>query len=339
VKTSRRARAERERYTLAMFHRSRGRVDRFGAGREIVSLGLESGLWHDAYHVLLTMAWRRFFALVFAGYLAVNGLFALGYWFLGDAIENARPGSLLDCFFFSVQTLATIGYGKFAPRTLGANLLVTVEALLGMVGLAVTTGLVFARFSRPTSRVLFSKVAIVAPYEGVPSLMFRMANARGNRIVEARLRLTLVRDELTAEGNPVRRLHDLKLLRSEHGAFALSWTAVHSIDEKSPLHGLDAAALRASMVDFFASLTGIDEGLAQTIHARHAYRADDIRWNARFVDILQTSPERSVIDYTRFHDVVPVGEVAADTVEPGTVTLRPARPAQQQGAGDGAARS
>ncbi len=291
-----------------MVRRMRRSVGSFGAGREIVSIGLESGLYHDAYHVLLTMAWWRFLGAVFLGYLAVNSLFAWGYWSLGDAIENATPGSFSDCFFFSVQTLATIGYGKMAPRTLGANLLVTCEALLGMMGLALTTGLVFARFSRPTARVLFSRVAIVAPYEGVPSLMFRMANARGNRIVEARLRLSLVREELTVEGAEVRRVHDLKLQRSEHAAFALSWTAIHPIDEKSPLHGIDEAGLKSSMADFVASLTGIDEGLAQTVHARYGYRADDIRWNARFVDILQTGPDRSVIDYTRFHDVVPIGE-------------------------------
>ena len=312
----------------------RRRVDEFGAGRQIVSLGLESGLWHDAYHVLLTMSWRRFFALVFAAYLAVNGAFALGYWSLGDGIENARPGSFLDCFFFSVQTLATIGYGKFAPGTLGANLLVTVEALLGMVGLAVTTGLVFSRFSRPTARILFSQVAVVAPYEGVPSLMFRMANARGNQIVEARLRVTLVRDEITAEGERVRRLHDLKLRRSEHGAFALTWTAVHPIDEASPLQGFDAAALEESMADVVASLTGLDVSLAQTIHARHGYRASDIRWNMRFVDILKSDPRRSVIDYTRFHDVLPIAEGGARALEP--AVGRPALAAQRaSGWGEG----
>ena len=324
---------------MAGMHRVlRRRVDQYGAGREIVSLGLESGLWRDAYHVLLTMRWRRFFALVFAAYLAVNGMFALGYWALGDAIENARPGSFLDCFFFSVQTLATIGYGKFAPRTIGANLLVTVEALLGLVGLAVTTGLVFARFSRPTARVLFSKVAVVAPYEGVPSLMFRMANARGNEIVEARLRLTLLRNERTAEGDKVRRLHDLKLRRSEHGAFALSWTAVHPIDETSPLYGFDPGALEASMADVVASLTGLDESLAQPIHARHGYRAEDIRWNMRFADILQSDPRRSVIDFTRFHDVVPIEQGATTcTVEPIVGDGRPVPARRVEGRGQGQA--
>ena len=284
--------------------RPRRRRGAFGTGRDVVSVGLDEGRWRDAYHRLLTMPWHRFFALVLVGYLFVNGCFALGYYGLGDAIENAVPGSFLDVFFFSVQTLATIGYGKMAPHTLGANVLVTLEALLGMIGLAVTTGLVFARFSRPTARVLFSRVAVVTRWEGTPSLMFRMANARGNQIVEARLKLTLIRSETTAEGQSVRRLHDLRLLRSEHAAFALTWTAIHPIDAASPLRGADAESLRASMAEFVVSLTGIDEGLSQTIHARHGYRPEDLRFGVRFADILTDVQGESRIDYTRFHDVV-----------------------------------
>ena len=284
--------------------RPRRRRSAYATGREVVSVGLDEGRWRDAYHRLLTMPWHRFFALVLLGYLFVNGCFALGYYGLGDAIENAVPGSFLDVFFFSVQTLATIGYGKMAPHTLGANILVTLEALLGMIGLAVTTGLVFARFSRPTARVLFSRVAVVTRWEGTPSLMFRMANARGNQIVEARLKLTLIRSETTAEGQSVRRLHDLRLLRSEHAAFALTWTAIHPIDAASPLRGADAESLRASMADFVVSLTGIDEGLSQTIHARHGYRPEDLRFGVRFADILTDVQGESRIDYTRFHDVV-----------------------------------
>jgi inward rectifier potassium channel len=286
--------------------RQRQHVAPFGTGRDVVSVGLDTSALHDAYHTLLTMRWRVFFLLVFLAYVTANGLFAVGYWALGDGIENAEPGSFRDAFFFSVQTLATIGYGKMAPRTLGANVLVAVEALLGLVGLAVTTGLVFARFSRPTARVLFSRVAVVGPYEGVPSLMFRMANTRSSQIVEARLKLTLIRNEVTAEGRQVRRLRDLQLIRSEHAAFTLTWTAVHPITPGSPLHGAEPDALREAVADLVVSLTGIDEGLAQTIHARYGYRSDEIRWGARFADILTSGPDRSLIDYTRFHDVVPL---------------------------------
>jgi inward rectifier potassium channel len=284
----------------------REQLRRFGSGRVVVAIGLDRSPFHDVYHQLLTMPWRRFFALVFVGYLVVNAVFAAGYYAELDGIENANPGSFADAFFFSVQTLATIGYGRMSPRTILVNVLVSAEALLGMLGLAVTTGLVYARFARPTARVLFSRGAVVAPYEGVPSLMFRMANARGTQIVEARLKLTLVRTEATREGEPVRRVHDLKLVRSEHNAFALTWTAIHPLDAASPLRGMDAAAMRATMSDLIASLTGIDEGLAQTIHARYGYGPDDITWGARFADILTPGAERSVVDYRRFHDTEPL---------------------------------
>ena len=287
--------------------RSRRQVAPFGTGRDVVSVGLDSSPLRDAYHKLLTMHWSGFFLLVFLTYMVTNASFALGYWLLGDVIENAEPGSYRDAFFFSVQTLATIGYGKFAPRTFGANVLVSIEALLGLLGLAVMTGLLFARFSRPTARVLFSRVAVVAQYEGVSSLMFRLANTRSSRIVEARLKLTLIRNEVTAEGREVRRLHDLHLVRSEHSAFALTWTAVHPITPGSPLDGADPEALREAMADFVVSLVGLDEGFSQTVHARYGYRAEEIRWGYRFADILNQGADRSIIDYTKFHDVEPLG--------------------------------
>jgi inward rectifier potassium channel len=298
-------------------------VKKFGAGRAVVSVGLDRRLWTDAYHTLLTMSWPRFFALLVATFLSVNSVFALGYAALGDAIDAARPGSLVDSFFFSVQTLATIGYGKMAPRTVGANLLVSLEALVGMIGLAVTTGLVYARFARPTARVLFSEKAVIRPWEGVPSLMFRMANARGNQIAEARVKVTFLRERRTAEGETIRRVHDLQLLRSESAAFALTWTIVHPITPESPLHGATAASLRDERADIMVSLTGLDEGLAQTIHARHAYAAEQLAWSARFADILSTDADgRRVIDYRRFHDVEPLDGVPRPA--PATEAIGPA---------------
>jgi inward rectifier potassium channel len=283
----------------------------FGAGRAVVSIGLDRKLWSDAYHVLLTLSWPRFFALLVGGFLVVNGLFAVGYAAQGDAIDGARPGSLVDSFFFSVQTLATIGYGKMAPRTLAANLLVALEALVGMIGLAVTTGVVYARFARPTARVLFSAVAVIRPWEGVPSLMFRMANARGNQIAEARVKVTFLREHRTAEGETIRRVHDLGLLRSESAVFALTWTVVHPIVEGSPLFGETPESLRAQRADLMVSLTGLDEGLSQTIHARHGYAAENLVWNARLADILSTQADGTrLIDYRRFHDVEPLAPAA-----------------------------
>jgi inward rectifier potassium channel len=274
----------------------------------VVTIGLRQSPVRDVYHSLLVASWRRFFLIVLVAYLGANVLFALGYLAVGDAIEEARPGHFGDAFFFSVQTMATIGYGKMAPRGLAANLLVTVEALVGLLGLALVTGLVFAKFSRPTARVIFSRNALVTTFDGVPSLLFRMANERGNQIAEAQAHLVLLRTERTPEGEEVRRIHDLELRRSQSAFFAFTWLVVHPITPGSPLHGETAESLRASDVDLVASVTGLDETLAQTIHARLAWSPADILWDHRFVDVIVTLPDgRRAIDYRRFHEAEPHG--------------------------------
>ena len=263
----------------------------------------------DLYHFLLTSSWPRLLALLAAVYGTANAVFAVGYLLEPDALENARPGSFADAFFFSVQTMATIGYGRMVPRTLLANVLVTLETLTGLLGLAMVTGLVFAKFSRPTARVVFSQRAVVTPHDGVPSLMFRMANARGNRIVEARVRAVLARDETTAEGETMRRFHDLALVRDRNPLFALTWTAIHPITATSPLFGATPEGLAAMGAEVVASLVGIDETVSQTIHARHTYAAADLAWGARLRDILRRLPDgRRQVDYARFHDVEPTAE-------------------------------
>ena len=277
-----------------------------GGGERVRALGRRDAL-RDAYHFLLVSPWPALLLLLIVVYAVVNALFALAYLAGSDSIGGARPGSFGDAFFFSVQTMATIGYGDVVPRTWWARALVIVESLTSLLGLAVVTGLVFAKFSRPTPRVLFSRVMVASQRDGVPSLMFRMANQRSNRIVEAHVHVILVRNETTAEGEPVRRLHDLALTRSEHALFILTWTAIHPIVPGSPLYGVSAEALAASEAEIIVSLTGHDESFAQTVHARHAYSAKEIVWGARFVDILRQRPDGSrVIDYAHFHDVVPV---------------------------------
>jgi inward rectifier potassium channel len=260
----------------------------------------------DVYHYLLNCSFGYLCVLLALVYTLTNALFALAYLAGGACIENARPGSFVDVFFFSVQTMATIGYGKMVPATPYANVLVTVEALTGLLGLAMATGLIFAKFSRPTARVLFSRVAVIATRDGVTSLIFRMANERNNQIVEAQLKLALLRDEVTREGEHMRRFHDLKLVRSMSHAFILSWTAVHPIGPDSPLAGHTLDTLRACNALFMVSLTGIEETFSQTVHARHTYLPEDVLFGARFVDVLDRGPDgRGRIDFTRFHDVVP----------------------------------
>jgi len=271
----------------------------------LVKVGLSRAWFSDLYHSWLVSSWRRVFAVVIVLYLVTNCVFALLYLAVGG-IENARPGAFSDACFFSVQTLATIGYGRMSPVSIGAHLLVTLEAFCGITGVALITGLMFAKFARPTARVLWSDVCVIAMQDGVPSLMLRVANARGNQVVEAQLRLGLMRSEITAEGESVRRMHDIRLVRPSSAVFALSWLAVHPIDEKSVFHGQTPESLRAMNAELYCSLTGLDETFNQTIHSRHSYDMNDIRWGERFVDLIGPLPDGGIaIDYTKFHQTRP----------------------------------
>ena len=270
---------------------------------EVVAIGLRSGWMRDLYHQLLTLPWTAFVFALAVVYLGLNIGFALLY-LLGDgAIANARPGSFADAFFFSVETLSTIGYGQMSPATLYGNIVMAVEALTGVMLIAVAAGLMFARFSKPTARVLFSKVAVVGPFNGVPTLSLRLANQRRNEILEARVSVTLVRDERTAEGDWMRRFYDLQLARQYSPIFAMSFTVLHAIDASSPLWKKDASSLSAEKAELIVTVTGLDETTTQTIHARTSYLADEIHWNHRFEDVFtETKDGRRAIDYSRFHD-------------------------------------
>ena len=278
-----------------------------GGQFRIRRLGLRSHPLGDLYHRLLSMGWLQLLTSIVAVYLLVNSLFAGLYLAGGDCIENAQHGSFSDMFFFSVQTLGTIGYGKMVPHTVYANVLVTIEVLTGLLGFALATGLFFTKFARPTARVLFSKVLVVSPRDGVPHLMFRMANERSNQIVEAQMRFSMLRNEKTREGENIRRFYDLALVRSSSPMFALTWTAMHRIDETSPLFGQTPESLRAINVEFVASLIGTDDTFSQTVHARYGYHAEDIVWGARLADVFVAGPDgQRVVDYRQFHTTVPV---------------------------------
>jgi inward rectifier potassium channel len=259
--------------------------------------------WRDAYHFLLTMPLAAFFGVMGAMYLAINALFGLLYLLVGG-VDGVRPGHFPDAFFFSVQTLGTIGYGQMAPRSLGAQLVVTLESFFGLFNLAVATGLLFARISRPTARVMFSQRAVVGPHEGAPTLMLRAANRRRNRIVEAEVTVTLVRDGVTREGVSMRRFETLATVRSRSPIFLLTWQIMHPIDEASPLFGETTQSLLARRAEIVVILKGLDETFAQTIHARASYTPEEIVWGGRLVDIFSRGEDgRPVIDYTRFHDI------------------------------------
>ncbi len=265
--------------------------------------GAPRSIFEDLYHFLVTSSWPALIGLIAAAFTLANLLFALGYY-LDHGIENARTGSFADMFFFSVQTMATIGYGKMEPVTLFSNILMSIEALTGLLALALMTGLVFSKFSRPTARVRFSQYVVIGPRDGVHSLMIRAANLRANRIVEADMHVVLARQEVTAEGDNVRRLYDLTLTRSRSAMFALSWTAVHQLVEGSPLFGYTRESLANCAAEIIVSIIGLDETFSQTVHARHTYELDEIVWDARFADVLVLHPDGSrSVDYTRFDEV------------------------------------
>ncbi|MBD2257526.1 ion channel [Pseudanabaena sp. FACHB-2040] len=292
-------------------------ASRAGEFSDVVRYGETHLPWKDIYHHLLKISWPGFIGLMGLVYLAINALFALAYLLGGEgAIANTRPGSFTDLFFFSVQTLASIGYGAMYPQTLYAHGLVVIEAFIGLLFIAITTGISFARFSLPSARILFSNYAVIAPQNGVPTLMFRTANKRRNRILEAQLWVTLVRDEITAEGEFFRRFYDLKLSRSHTPLFALSWTAMHPIEASSPLYGETAESLAEANGEIVVILTGIDETISQTIHARHSFLAQEIFWNYRLRDIFcWTKDGRRAIDYSSFDLVEPIAPAPASPTD------------------------
>ena len=273
----------------------------------VVAIGLRNPWLGDFYHQLLTLPWSAFLLGLGAVYLGLNVLFAELYLLGGGAIANARPGAFADAFFFSVETISTIGYGQMSPATLYGNMVMTVEAMVGLTFLAVAAGLVLARFTRPTARVIFSKVAVVTPFNGIPTLSFRLANERRNQILEAQVSVTLVRDERTGEGEWIRRFYDLQLGRQRSPIFAMSFTVMHPIDAASPLANATPSSFATEAVEIVVTFTGLDETISQPVHARTSYLAHEVLWDHRFVDVFtQTKDGRLAIDYRRFHDTEPL---------------------------------
>jgi inward rectifier potassium channel len=268
-------------------------------------IGLKRSRVTDGYHLLLRAPWWGVLLTIVGTFLLANAFFALLYR-ASHGIGGAHDGSFLDAFFFSVQTMGTIGYGVMYPQTVFANVLVTLESIGGLIGLAMVTGLVFAKFARPTARVLFSQVAVITVRDGVPTLMFRMANERRNHVVEATLRVAALRNTVTKEGERFRKIDDLVLARQTSPAFIMTWTALHPITPGSPLYGMTAESLAGSDLEILVTLMGLDETLAQTIHARHSYVAREIIFGAKLSDVLKTLPNgRRVVDLAAFHDHEP----------------------------------
>jgi inward rectifier potassium channel len=260
------------------------------------------------YHSLLTMSWSKFNLMVFTYYILFNILFGIAFYLCGeDALQGTTGRSnverFMDDFFFSVQTSTTIGYGRIAPVGLAANVLVSLEAMAGLLGFALATSLLFARFSRPNAKIIFSHQSVIAPYRGITAFEFRIANERSNQLIQVEVAVMLSRIERdTAAG--IRKFHKLSLEREQVVFFPLNWTIVHPIDEKSPLFGVSRESFYDSDPEFLILLTGTDDTFSQTVHARSSYKANEIVWGARFGDMFQKQENGVMsVDLRRIHDI------------------------------------
>jgi inward rectifier potassium channel len=274
--------------------------------RNAVRLGTPSELRRDVYFHLMEGSWTQVFLWGAGAYFFINLIFAALFMLDPHGVTGVSGTSFFEAFSFSVQTFSTIGYGAMSPSSDYAHAVMIVESAVGIVWVAVATGLFFAKASRPRSSVLFSHVMVVNYRNGVPTLTLRAGNARGNELVEAAVRVTVLRDEFAPEGHKLRRLHDLALSRDTTPVFTLSWTIFHPIDAQSPIADLTAETFNDNVVAIIVTLTGHDGTYGQTVHARHTYLPEDVRWNERFVDVLgRTEDGRLLVDYTHFHQTRP----------------------------------
>jgi len=259
----------------------------------------------DFYHSVVAMSWLGYLGVFVSAFLVINAAFGYLYYLGESSIGGLRSTSYWEYFFFSVQTLATIGYGSKFPQTMYADILVTMEAMVGLLGMGLFAAIAFARLSIPRSRIIFSNVAVIADFEGVPTLMFRVANERNNHIIGAEVELCLFMRETTKEGQNMRRIYDLPLIRSHTPMLLLTWLIFHPIREGSPFFGHTAESLGQADFALVATIKGLDETISQTVHANHAYRQADIHWGYRFRDMFteDATTGRSSIDLTRIHDI------------------------------------
>ncbi len=279
--------------------------------RVAIVRGQDQSRYTDIYHAVLNAPWWLFFLGLGLFFAVINAIFALLYLADPQALQHARHGNFWDAYLFSVETIGSVNYTVFVPQTTYANVIVSLEAFFGILTIALFTGIIFARFSRPFARIVFSNVAIITPFDGVPTLMFRAANQRGNQILDAEIRLSLACQKTTREGITMRRFEELKPARERSSLFALSWTIMHRIDRHSPLYGVTLEQMLDQQMEIIAMLSGTDETLADRVYARHSYSPDCILWNRRFVDVLSRSPRgHRVVDLTRFHDTEPLAPPA-----------------------------
>ncbi|MEP6968488.1 MAG: ion channel [Pseudomonadota bacterium] len=283
-------------------------------GFQFAKIGASRFDLRDPYHLALSVPWPAFAAAVFALYGLITTLFAVLYLAQDGCVANARPGSIADAFFFSIETLATVGYGEMAPATFYGHLVASAEIICGMAFTAIMTGLVFVRFSKPRARIIYADNPVITRYNGVPTLMIRIGNGRMTMLTDTHLRLSALIREMTREGRDYRRVHHLRITPSMAQMFPLTLTVMHQIDPESPLSGLDVAGLADSDIRFLLSVEARDPGLAAVVHDLKAYAGPDIRLGMHYADLItQGDDGRILADLTRISVIEP-DDVAGEGV-------------------------
>jgi inward rectifier potassium channel len=261
----------------------------------------------DIYYHLLEASWLEILFWAFGGYLVINTIFALLYLLGGNAITGAEAGNFFDAFNFSVQTFSTIGFGTMSPTSPFTNLLVVGESFAGLVAVALGAGVIFAKFARPSARVVFSKKMVVHRRDGVPTLQFRIANERRREIYAARMQATMLVEEKTAEGQAMRRFYTLPLERSEVPVFTVTWTGFHQLNDESPLHARKGHGNQQEIVFILVMFEGRDSVTLQTVQARHVYTPVDVFPAHAFADIIEhEQKDQIILHLDRLHDVIPI---------------------------------
>ncbi|MFZ6755290.1 ion channel [Undibacterium sp. Dicai25W] len=271
------------------------------AGREVVTYGLDSHIWQDIYYYAMSCSWPRFFGAIAVTFVLFNLVFAGLFMLVPNSIANMQPNNFLGAYFFSVETLATVGYGDMHPMTVYGHAIASIEIFVGMASVAVTTGMIFARFSRPRSSIIFAEHPVSHVADGKRLLMVRMANARLNLISEASAKMHVMRQEQTSTMGQFRKIYDLKLERDHHPLFVLGWTLIHIIDETSPLFGLTPEQMSGNTT-LIVTIEGVDDTTNQNQRGIKHYPSDLIRWNHRYVDMLNQQGSVPHLHYTKFHD-------------------------------------
>lgn len=270
---------------------------------DVVRVGLKDALWSDLYHHALTANWWVFTFWAVGAYIAINLLFALLYDFVPGQISAPHPVTLADLFFFSVQTLSTVGYGVMAPSGPVANSIVSVEVLVGMMINALAAGAVFARIARPRARIIFSNTAVISNENNVPVLCLRIANMRRSVILSLDVEVALSRLTVTPDGHLVRQFEPLLLVQAHVPVLRFAFVVAHVITEQSPLHIHTLKELDDEEAEIIVTVTGTDEAMGQTVFARTSYAFDRVLHNHRFVDIINSQPGGGIaVDYSRFHE-------------------------------------